>query len=190
MKMKAVFGAAMLAVGLISGCASLSEQPSGDVVVKKDSFEAEKTIVSVDSILGMGEQYNLFINLEWHSGSKDVYLDAIYPQIENVVALKINADGQMIDGRVCSAHTDFGATVYSGLMYVSVPSFSLRRFCISTKEYEKIAQSKLVKMKVSTYTKYMVASFSPVGSKDVSNSSTHAKAFSGFTTALRQNGAF
>ncbi|MEL4204943.1 hypothetical protein P0W48_16525 [Plesiomonas shigelloides] len=191
--MKASFFLAISFVFLVSGCSSISEIPASPVEAKVDSFDSKRLTVSVESIFGYGNNVASILNLRWNSDQPDIQIDAIIPVIDNVSKLTINADGDVFEVRPCSRLTNYSSDIYSPSLMTGQVSFvempwSHRTFCLSVEQYQKISKSHLVKTKISTMSKYWVASFSPTGSTEVNNAAAHVKAFGDFSKALRANG--
>jgi hypothetical protein len=87
------------------------------------------------------------LGFEWSSRTPEqIFLIAGVKGINNVFGLAFNVGGKVITAQPASSTTEYGP-------------WSTRRFVVSLREFETIANAPLVKMKVSGANTYGVSSF-------------------------------
>ena len=140
--------AALLIVPILTGCQTMNSAVTPATKVTTDSFDGSKVINQppVSSSASLAEDWHT-LGFDWNSRTPDkVFLTAGVQGINNVFGLAFNVAGRTITAQPASLTTDYSA-------------WSTRRFYVSYREFEAIATSPLVKMKVSGANSYGVSSF-------------------------------
>jgi hypothetical protein len=143
-----IFG--VFVVGLVlAGCAGINQMLTPGVQIEVDTFDGQRRVIQapVSAASGLSEGWHL-LGFEWASGNPDlVYLDVGLTGIDNVMGVKFNVDGVVIEGVVVSPVTRFEKRN------------SYRRFSMPVSEFRVMAGAETVKMRVVTITEYSVSSF-------------------------------
>ena len=138
----------ILSVLLLSACAGLNDALTPSLVIKKDSFDSSLILSQRPvSSSGPSEDWHT-LGFEWNEKTPEViYLTVGSQGITNVSGVHFNVNSEIIESaNDASINTKYG-------------DFSTRRFYIPIQDFVKIANAKLVKMKVIHIDTYTVSSF-------------------------------
>ena len=141
----------VLAVFLVTGCATMNSALTPSLSVIKDDFDGS-TIVRqspVSSSSGLREGWHV-LGFEWSQKTPDtIFITVGTNGIVNITDVAFNADGQVITNiKPASTITEYG-------------QWSTRRFSMSWEDFMKLVNAKSVKMKVARINDYTVSSFGP-----------------------------
>lgn len=138
-----------LVVLFVSGCASMNDAMTPSLSVTKDDFDGTTIIRQspVSSSSGLGEGWHT-LGFEWSKKTPDtVFVTVGTNGIVNITDVAFNADGQIISNiKPASTITEYG-------------QWSTRRFHMALDDFMKVANAKIVKMKVIRINDYSVSSF-------------------------------
>jgi len=157
-----------LTSAVLPSCQSYNAAVTPSTKVTADNFDGSKVINQppVSSSASLAEDWHT-LGFDWNSRTPDkVFLTAGVQGINNVFGLAFNIAGKTITAQPASLTTDYSA-------------WSTRRFYVSYREFEAIATSPLVKMKVSGVNSYTVSSFG------TSTGALVGKKFPAFLEAVR-----
>lgn len=141
----------VLAVLLITGCATMNDAMTPSLSIIKDDFDGSLIVRQspVSASSGFGEGWHT-LGFEWNQKDPDtIFITVGANGIVNITDVAFNADGQVISNiKPASAITEYG-------------QWSTRRFSMPWEDFLKIADAKSVKMKVVRINDYTVSSFGP-----------------------------
>lgn len=132
----------------LSACASMNDALTPNPNVKVDDFDGSKEVVQepVSAASSISEGWNT-LGFRWNDAAPNtVYLMAGADGITNVTGLKFNVDGEFITAREASYNTDYG-------------QWSTRQFAVDYDDFLRIANGKVVKMRIEMMDKYQNSSF-------------------------------
>ena len=166
MKKTAILVATGCALTLLNSCQTMNSAMVPSARTSSDDFDGSKIVRQepVSSSSSLTEDWHT-LGFDWSSRTPDkVFLTAGVRGTNNVFGLAFNAGGKLITAQPASLTTEYGP-------------WSTRRFVVSFREFEAIANAPLVKMKVSGANAYGVSSF---------GSSTNAVVGTKFPSFLQQ----
>lgn len=133
---------------IFSGCASINQGLTPGPEVKVSDFDNSVEVIQkpVSAANSLSEAWHT-LGFRWNSANPDiVYLIAGAHGTVNVTGLMFNIDGEIVTASPASKLTDYG-------------QWSTRQFKIPFSTFKKLANAKLVKMKLIMIDKYSVSSF-------------------------------
>lgn len=155
---------------LLTACMSMNDAMTPDASVRTDDFDGSKEVIQkpVSAASSISEGWNT-LGFRWNSQAPTVvYLTAGAEGITNVSGLKFNVDGEFITASEASTLTDYD-------------QWSTRQFAVSWEQFLKIANGKVVKMRIEKIDTYQNSSFGTENSGGLVN-----KKFPPFIAKVKQ----